>query len=126
MTKLDEMWVDVADYQSIADDKGHGKTWSDMCRLRTVEACRAASRRTYLDVYACYAADALANAVNATATEATYATYAANAFAAADAATADAALASAAYAAESAEYWMQKAIKHINQAIELAEKHNDN
>jgi hypothetical protein len=125
MTKLDDLWVEVADYQSKANDNGHGDTWAEMCRLRTVEACRAASRRSYLDVYACYAADALANAAKYSATEATYATYAANAFAAADAATADAALASAAYAAEYAEYWMQKAIKHINQAIELAEKQHD-
>ena len=42
MTKLDEMWDALATYQSIADDDGHGDTWAEMCRLRTVEACRAA------------------------------------------------------------------------------------
>ena len=88
MTKLDEMWVDVADYQSIADDKGHGDTWAEMCRLRTVKACLAASRRPYLDVYACYAANTLA--------------YATNAAGYGDAAT--------------AEYWMQEAIDFINKA----------
>ena len=42
MTRLDELWDALAAYQSIADDKGHGDTWAEMCRLRTVEACRAA------------------------------------------------------------------------------------
>ena len=85
MTKLDELWVELATYQSKADRRGHGKSWANMCELKTEKAC--------LD-----AADAVK--------------YAAAKYAAAKyAATADA-----------AEYWMQEAIKRINEAIELAEK----
>ena len=107
MTKLDEMWVEVAKYQSIADDKGHGKTWAEMCRLRTVEACRAASNA------------AAANADNAAYAAAAYAAKYAYAASAANYA-ADAAK----YAADAAyaQYCMQQAIKRINHAIKLAEK----
>jgi hypothetical protein len=105
MTKLDEMWDKFEQYQSIADDEGHGKTWAEMCRLRTVEACRAASNAA---AFAAAAADAAKYAADAAA--ANYAAYAAYA------ATADAASNAA------AEYWMQEAIKRINHAIKLAEK----
>jgi hypothetical protein len=106
MTKLDEMWVEFEKHQSIADDDRHGDTWSDMCRLRTVEACRAAADAAYVAAteaanYAAYAAYAAAN----------YAAYAADAASNA--------------AADAAEYWMQEAIKRINHAIKLAEKQND-
>ena len=92
MTKLDELWVEVAKYQSIADDKGHGKTWAEMRELKTEKACREAE----------YAAE----------------------YAAADYAAANTAAFAAKYAAaaDAAEYWMQEAIKRINEAIELAEK----
>ena len=67
MTKLDEMWDALAKYQSIADDDRYGDTWSDMCRLRTVKACRAAE-------YAAAAAAkyAAAAAASGTATEVEY------------------------------------------------------
>jgi hypothetical protein len=119
MTKLDEMWDAFADYQSIATHDRHGDTWSDMCRLRTIEACRAAE---YV------AADAAKYAV---------AKYAASKYAAANAvARAVAAAAAAAaskyaaakYAADAAKYadyaeiMAQEAIDFINKAIELADQ----
>ena len=105
MTKLDEMWVKLAKYQSKADKRGHGESWAEMCRLRTEKACRDAD-------YA--AADDDDDAAGAAANAAGYAGYA------------EAAAASA--AAESffnVDYWTQAAIAHINHAIELAEKQND-
>jgi hypothetical protein len=107
MTKLDELWVEAAKYQSIADDKGYGKAWAEMCRLRTERACKAASRAAY--AAAVVAVDAVCGW-----------------FAAAADAAGDAAGHAAASAADAdAEYWAQKAIAHINHAIELAEKQND-
>ena len=110
MTKLDEMWDALAKYQSIADDDRYGDTWSDMCRLRTVKACRAAE----------YAAAAAAKYAAAAAAKYAVAKYAAAKYAAANAA-ANAAAANAAAAAASGtatevEYWTQEAIKRINQA----------
>ena len=106
MTKLDEMWDKFEQYQEEADDLGHGKSWANMCRLRTVEACRAASNA------AAFAGAAAAKyAASAAADTAKYA-----AAAAADAGSTVAA---------AAESWMQEAIKRINKAIELAEKQND-
>ena len=109
MTKLDEMWDKFEQYQEEADDLGHGKSWANMCRLRTVEACRAASNAA---AFAAAAADAAKYAAGAAAEAAKYA-----AGAAADAASN--------VAAAAAECWMQEAIKRINKAIELAEKQND-
>jgi hypothetical protein len=97
MTKLDEMWVKLAKYQSKANDNGYGKAWAKMCGLRTVEAC--------LDADYAAANDAAANAAAA----AKYAV--ANA-------------AAAAKYADYAEIRAQEAIDFINQAIELAEKRN--
>ena len=102
MTKLAEMWVEFEKHQSIANDNGYGKAWAEMCRLRTEKACKAASRAAY--VAAVVAVDAV------------YGGFAAAAEAAGHA---------AASAAGYAEYWAQKAIAHINHAIELAEKRND-
>jgi hypothetical protein len=36
--KQDEMWAALAKYQDTADEKDHGDTWSDMCRLKTADA----------------------------------------------------------------------------------------
>ena len=102
MTKLDEMWVEFEKHQSKADDNGHGKSWAEMCSLRTEEACKAAARAAY--TAAVLAVDAVCGGF---------------------AAAAEAAGHAAASAAGYAEYWAQKAIAHINHAIELAEKRND-
>ena len=99
MTKLDEMWDALAKYQDIADDDGHGKTWSDMCRLKTVEACRAAGG-------AVYAPRGLINPP-ASASSTRSASQAASAV--------DYAAAASGTATE-VEYWTQEAIKRINQA----------
>ena len=137
MTELDEMWVEFEKHQSIADDKGHGDTWAEMCRLRTEKACTAASKAAYAD--AVVAVDAVCGWFAAAAAAAAYAAavvavdavcggFAAAADAAADAAkhAAAAKYAAAKYAAAAAaaaaEYWMQEAIKRINHAIKLAEK----
>ena len=96
MTKLDEMWDALAKYQSIADDDRYGDTWSDMCRLRTVKACRAAE----------YAAAAAAKYAAAAAAKYAVAKYAAAKYAAA----------AASGTATEVEYWTQEAIKRINQA----------
>jgi Na+/H+-translocating membrane pyrophosphatase len=114
MTKLDELWVAFADYQSIADKRGHGESWAKMCELKTEKACSAA------------ASDAAANAAYAAYS---YAAVAAAAYAALAVAAAAYAANAAVYAACAAagypKYCMQKAIKRINKAIELAEKQND-
>ena len=68
MTKLDEMWDALAKYQSIADDEGHGDTWSEMCRLRTVEACLDADYAA--DYAAAYTAAAAAKYAAAAAADA--------------------------------------------------------
>ena len=43
MTKLDQMWVALAKYQSKADEKGHGVSWAKMCELKTERAADAAA-----------------------------------------------------------------------------------
>ena len=101
MTKLDEMWVEFEKPQSIADDNLYGKAWAEMCKLRTEKACRAASRAAY--AAAVVAVDAVCGWFAAAAEAAGH----------------------AAASAANAEYWAQKAIAHINHAIELAEKRND-
>jgi hypothetical protein len=116
MTKLDEMWDALADYQSIADDEGHGETWSDMCRLRTVEAAeasRADRRAAYTATTA--AADAIYAATEAAATAAVNAVYAA-AWVLCAADNAVYAAASATRNAANAKYYAQAAIDHINKA----------
>ena len=92
MTKLEEMWVEFEKHQSKADDNGHGKSWAEMCSLRTEEACKAAARAAY--TAAVLAVDAVCGGF---------------------AAAADAAADALAYAAN-AEYWKQAAIHRINKA----------
>jgi hypothetical protein len=88
MTKLDGMWVALAKYQSKADKRGHGATWAEMCKLKTVAACTAAA----------HAADVVDGAT----TYASYATTYASWATAKDAANVD--------------YWAQEAIRRINKA----------
>ena len=128
MTKLDEMWVEVAKYQDIADDNRHGDTWAEMCRLRTVEACRdAAAAADYAAADAVkYAASKYAAAKYAATAASKYAAakYAASKYAAANAAAAanTAAFAAATGYADYAEIRAQEAIDFINKAIELADQ----
>tara|TARA_B110000259_G_scaffold116707_1_gene132827 strand:+ start:268 stop:567 length:300 start_codon:yes stop_codon:yes gene_type:complete len=95
MTKLNEMWDKLSEWQPEADKRGYGGVWIKMCKLRTVKACRDADA---------YTAD-YATADDDDDDAAGYA-----AAAAADA---------AADASRYAEYWAQKAINYINKAIEL-------
>jgi hypothetical protein len=44
MTKLEEMWAALAKYQPYADADGNGKSWAEMCELRTAEAAFFAAR----------------------------------------------------------------------------------
>ena len=112
MTKLDEMWTALADYQSIADDEGHGESWADMCRLRTVEAAEA-SRADRRAAYT--AATAAADAIYAATEAAATAVYAA-AWVLCAADNAVYAAASATRNAANAKYYAQAAIDHINKA----------
>ena len=110
MTKLEEMWDALAKWQDKADEQGHGKTWAEMCRLRTVaaaEASRADSRAAYT------AASAAADAIYA----ATWVLCAAD--------NAVYAAASATRNAIYAKYYAKKVIEAINKAIEEQEKQND-
>jgi len=42
MTDLDEMWAALEAHQPIADARGYGLEWREMCEQRTPEAARAA------------------------------------------------------------------------------------
>ena len=100
MTKLEEMWVELAKYQSKANDEGHGKTWVGMCRLKTEKAAFTASTCAYVKG----AAAACNAAYSAYGAEAAYL---------------------AGKAADRVDYWAQKAIEHINKALKEQEKQND-
>jgi len=42
MTDLNEMWEELARYQSYADKRGFGAEWKQMCEERTEKTARAA------------------------------------------------------------------------------------
>jgi len=42
MTDLDEMWAALEAHQPIADARGYGLEWREMCRERTPESATAA------------------------------------------------------------------------------------
>jgi len=93
---MDWMWSTVLpQIQPLADERGFGVEWSNMCRLKTSEATRCAVRAASAPA-AAYAATAAADAANADAN--------ANAADAAYAANANADAANAAYAAAYAAY----------------------
>ena len=100
MTDLEQMWVELAKWQPEADKRGYGATWAEMCELKTAAACWAVMFTTTVAAYARYAAEAAASAAWAAAKDATN--------------------------VASVNYWAQKAIDHINKALELnKEKQND-
>jgi hypothetical protein len=101
MTKLDEMWIELAKYQDKADRDGHGESWAEMCKLKSAESAFAAS--------GCVHAKAAAYAKTTYLAADVAANVAANAAYAAG-------VASVAKAADRADYWAQKAIDCINKA----------
>jgi hypothetical protein len=103
MTKIEEMWVELAKWQPEADKLGYGVTWAEMCELKTAEAAMAA-------MAAAGVAWAAAHAVCA----------ATDAWAAARAAARDEV--DAVYWEQKADYWAQKAIDYINKALGEQEK----
>jgi hypothetical protein len=119
MTKLDELWVAFAKYQSRADKRGHGKTWAEMRELKTEKACREAEYAAEYAAADYAAAAAAAYAGYAAAAAAKYAAskYAASKYAAAKYAASKYAAANAANTAADAEYWAQMATVAIAKAI---------
>ena len=101
---LDWMWtVVLPQIQPLADEKGFGEEWQDMCELKTPKAASAAyaaASTAFAAASAAYAAASTAFAAASAAYAAASAAYAADAAAAA--ANADAAYAASAYAAAAA------------------------
>ena len=66
MTKLDEMWTALAQYQPKADAAGHGESWAKMCSTKVWGATRLATQAARdAGDYAAYAsASAAADATN--------------------------------------------------------------
>jgi hypothetical protein len=98
---LSWMWDCLALNQPLADKRGYGKEWAEMCLLRTRESALVARKAAAAYAYADAAAYAAAAYAAADAADA----YAAAAYAAADAADAYADADAAAYARR--EFWIK-------------------
>jgi hypothetical protein len=62
MTKLDEMWAALENYQKYADADGHGESWSKMCKLKTEDAAWDAAGAAAIAVAVVYVSHAVYDA----------------------------------------------------------------
>jgi hypothetical protein len=96
MTKLDEMWAALENYQKYADADGHGDTWAEMCELKTEDAAWDAAGAAAIAVAVVYVSHAVYDASYAVARLIT---------------------AAAAESVYDVDFWPQFAIDRINDAI---------